>query len=120
MSASRVPKRCLLHACIEYAQPGESYCATHLIAREKTRRKDPTLTGRRGTSGPWRKARTKALARAKWHCEGCGKSFRTIARAGGHLEVHHVDGDAHNSEPENLQVLCSGPDRTQWCHHRPA
>jgi len=43
---------------------------------------------------------------ADYACQNCG--FNTPHPADGHsiLEIHHIDGDASHTVPENLAVLC--------------
>jgi hypothetical protein len=55
------------------------------------------LTGRRGTSKEWRRARGLSLWRHNHRCLECGAEA---------TEVHHVDGDASNHRQSNLRPLC--------------
>jgi len=92
--------------CPRYALPGRSRCAEHEAAHEAARRRDPSLTGRRGSTPEQRRARRAALARDRYRCRDCGRSARELRR-GEALEVHHVDGDARNGAPHNLRTLCT-------------
>jgi 5-methylcytosine-specific restriction endonuclease McrA len=49
-----------------------------------------------GSKG-WRLLRLSVLQRDGYTCAVCGKYGD---------QVDHVDGDSHNNQPENLQVLC--------------
>jgi len=44
--------------------------------------------------------RGKALGSHGWECAECG------AESG--IEVHHIDGDRHNNDVDNLLPLCDG------------
>jgi 5-methylcytosine-specific restriction endonuclease McrA len=92
--------------CPRYAVPGRSRCAEHEAAHEAARRRDPSLTGRRGSTGEQRRARHVALQRDRYRCRQCGRTARELRR-GEALEVHHVDGDARNNAPHNLRTLCT-------------
>ena len=50
------------------------------------------------TGGRWRRIRREILNRDGWRCQRCGRP--------GALEVHHVDGDPGNNDPDNLQAVC--------------
>lgn len=58
-------------------------------------------------SAAWRRLRASVLA-AEPLCRECGKKGRVTAASC----VDHVDGDAMNNDPSNLQPLCSP------CHSR--
>jgi len=92
--------------CPRYALPGRSRCAEHEAAHEAARRRDPFVTGRRGSTPEQRHARSAALARDRHRCRDCGRTARQLRR-GEALEVHHVDGDARNDAPHNLRTLCT-------------
>ncbi len=47
--------------------------------------------------------REKIRARDNWHCRGCGVPQEEFEKA---LDVHHIDGDRLNNDPENLITLC--------------
>jgi hypothetical protein len=104
---------CIERRCPRYAKPGGSRCEEHESEFERRRRADPMLTGRRGTSAEWARARGLALWRARYTCQGCRRTKREVQRLGGRLEVHHRDGDATNNRQGNLAVLCS-----LGCHRR--
>lgn len=81
--------------------------------------KNPQKSKKRGTYCPLcsqcdkrryrRKWRKKIYIKAKYgkykltHCELCG--FKAFDRC--QLDVHHVDGNHHNNDPNNLQTLCA-------------
>jgi 5-methylcytosine-specific restriction endonuclease McrA len=67
---------------------------------EASRRADPYVTGRRGTTTRWRELRKLVMRRDGFACKDCGR--RDVQ-----LEVHHVDGDARNDQVGNLVTLCS-------------
>lgn len=105
------PRPCVEHRCPAYAVPGKSRCATHEARHEAKRRADPGVTGRRGTSPEWRRARGLCLYRFKHTCQGCGRTLPQIVALDGKLEVHHKDGDSNNNAQGNLEPLC-----TLGCH----
>lgn len=90
-----------------------SRCPACRAEFEAGRRSDPNLTGRRGTSAEWRRARGLALHRAGHRCERCGRCADQLPD-NQYLEVHHVDGDHRNNRQGNLRVLCGGAGDT--CH----
>lgn len=87
---------CIVHGCPRYALDGVARCREHENAnvRERWAR---GLTGRRGTRGIAR-LRQRVIRRQRERCADCGDP--------GPLQVHHVDGNAHNQAPENLVALC--------------
>lgn len=48
-------------------------------------------------SKAWRALRASILARDSYQCAKCGQFGD---------QVDHKDGDSHNNDPRNLQVLC--------------
>ena len=46
------------------------------------------------------------LSNAKHKCQKCGWGKRHPQDGRTTLHIHHIDGDAHNSNPNNLSVLC--------------
>ncbi|MBA3546069.1 MAG: HNH endonuclease [Nannocystis sp.] len=111
--AMKLERPCLTSRCPEYAVPGESRCQEHQAEWEAQRRADPNLTGRRGTTAEWRRARGLSLWRHKRTCQDCGLTEAQLRLVNGRLEVHHVDGDATNNRQSNLVPLCS-----LGCHRR--
>lgn len=106
------PKPCLTAGCTRYAVPGGSRCAEHTAQDDA----DARRTGRRspGTTAAWKKAREKALRRAGYRCEKCGRTKAQAEAAGTWLEVHHKEGRGVNRDRHDqaqLQVLCRTP-----CH----
>jgi 5-methylcytosine-specific restriction endonuclease McrA len=99
-------KPCLVHRCTGYAPKGRSRCPTHEAEFEAARRANPDLTGRRGTSPEWRRARGLSLWRHKHTCQKCGVTQAVLKSRRESLEVHHVDGDASNNRQSNLLPLC--------------
>jgi 5-methylcytosine-specific restriction endonuclease McrA len=85
--------------CPKYALKGQSRCEGCLQAIR------PLLTGARGTSPEWSRARKKALERDKHRCRICESTLE--------LEVHHLDRDARNNDLMNLVTLCG-------VHHKEA
>jgi hypothetical protein len=79
--------------CVEPGCPvlvtGGGRCTEHRYHRPN---------GRDGTDAAWRKARARAIRRDGGRCTRC--------RSTGPLEVHHLDGDWRNNQPENLESLC--------------
>ncbi len=102
-----IPRPCIHRRCPEYSVPGGSRCATHLAEFEAKRRADPELTGRRGTSPEWRRARGLSLWRHGNCCLDCGDPLAAIQARGDKLEVDHVDGDANNNRQSNLEPRCT-------------
>jgi 5-methylcytosine-specific restriction endonuclease McrA len=100
---------CIERRCTEYTEG--TRCERHQAEWEARRRADPSVTGRRGTSGAWRRARAAALRRDENTCQGCGLDAAEVALRDGHLEVHHLDGNAMHNALENLLTLC-----TLGCH----
>jgi 5-methylcytosine-specific restriction endonuclease McrA len=114
MPPLRPPVRpCIVHRCPEYALPRKSRCQKHQTEFERSRRQDPELTGRRGSTRRWRRIRARALRRADFRCQGCGKPGVAGVRA---LEVDHVNGDPNDDRLENLQVLCADMRGPGGCH----
>jgi 5-methylcytosine-specific restriction endonuclease McrA len=98
-----------IRPCIEFRCPEYTLatrCEKHQAEFEAKRRANPSLTGRRGTTADWRRARGLALWRAGYRCRDCGISQKELEAQGKSLEVHHVDGDAHNDRQSNLRPLC--------------
>jgi 5-methylcytosine-specific restriction endonuclease McrA len=91
--------------CPEYALAHESRCSDCKARFEAKRRADPNVTGRRGTTAEWRRARGLKLWRQKQKLghNACQKCRRTDWS----LEVHHADGDSSNNAQKNLVILCS-------------
>jgi hypothetical protein len=108
-----IPRPCIEHGCTAYAVPGKARCTTHYAQFEATRRADPHLTGRRGSTPEWRRARGLALWRFKRTCQDCHRTQGQIEALKGKLEVHHIDGDPSNNAQGNLLPLCS-----LGCHQR--
>lgn len=50
--------------------------------------------------------RTWVLERANYACEECGWNERHPVDGRPLVEVDHIDGDAENTTPQNLRVLC--------------
>lgn len=46
------------------------------------------------------------LKQNEYKCQSCGFSGVNEHTGNSILQIHHVDGDAYNTSPENLQVLC--------------
>jgi 5-methylcytosine-specific restriction protein A len=99
---------CIEPRCPEYTH--ETRCEKHKAEFEKARRANPQLTGRRGSSATWRRARGLSLWRHGHRCQHCGLSKAELLTQGLKLEVHHVDGDARNDRQSNLLPLC------ETCH----
>jgi hypothetical protein len=93
----------------------EIRCPLHKAEHEAGRRADSSVTGRRGTSPEWRRARGLALWLATKTCQDCGLTEDEVKRLGGHLEVDHLDGDPLNNGQGNLRVRCDSCHRR---HHR--
>ena len=51
----------------------------------------------------WQQIRQRVLLRDGYRCQGCGRLV-----AGREAHVDHRDGDSHNNDPDNLQLLCIG------------
>ena len=92
------PRPCIEPGCPYYAIGDRARCRKH----DRERRKDGTLTGARGTSREWERARREALRRSDRRCSRCYAVWP--------LDVHHMDGDPFNHDQANLEVLC------QTCH----
>jgi 5-methylcytosine-specific restriction endonuclease McrA len=72
-------------------------------AAHERKRKARGLTGKRGSTHRWRKARRRALIRDGYRCVRCDCPYP--------LEVDHINGDPEDHRLENLQTLCVK------CHH---
>jgi len=100
-----IAKTCV---CGRRALPGSSRCALHpLPTRSEAERREAQPYREQYTSPEYRRNRTRAIKRARGHCELCGE--RLLARA----QVDHIVPlrDGGSSEVANLQVLCPR------CHH---
>lgn len=106
-------RRCQAPGCTELVKG--TYCAVH-AALNMARRRAEGDTGSRGTSGEWRRVRARALIRDAFTCQECGRHEQDVKLAGGHLEVHHVNGDANDNRLDNLTTLCAGKGKG-WCHN---
>jgi 5-methylcytosine-specific restriction endonuclease McrA len=104
---------CIERGCPEYTTG--TRCVKHQAAREARRRADPDLTGRRGSTWTWRKARARRIAHDHHTCQRCRRHETTIELLGGHLEVHHRDGNPAHNEMTNLETVCAGPGG-RFCH----
>lgn len=65
---------------------------------------------------PW--VREYILKRADYACEECGWNERHPDDDRPLVEVDHVDGDAENTRPENLKVLCPNHHAMTSTHRR--
>lgn len=52
----------------------------------------------------WIEISEKARQKASWQCEKCGVKHEDTA--GKRIQVHHLDYDPANSNPDNLIALC--------------
>jgi 5-methylcytosine-specific restriction endonuclease McrA len=98
-------RACIVRGCKETTTG--TRCPEHQRAFERRRRQSGLPMGRRGSDWEWVKARTRALARDSYTCRECERTEREVRLAGGHLEVHHVDGNPQNNDLSNLLTLCS-------------
>ena len=71
-------------------------------APRKTYDRQATRAHHTGTK-PWLWIRRQTLVRDLYTCAACASYGN---------EVDHIDGNSHNNDPENLQVLCKP------CHAR--
>lgn len=76
----------------------------------------PGHTGASCKLKPW--VRDWVLARANYSCEVCGWSERHPDDDRPLVEVDHVDGDAENTRPDNLKVLCPNHHAMTSTHRR--
>ncbi len=65
---------------------------------------------------PW--VREWVLRRADYACEVCGWSERHPDDGRPLVEVDHIDGDAENTRPDNLKVLCPNHHAMTSTHRR--
>ena len=65
-----------------------------------------TFDGSRGDGVLSQTIRDFLLEQANYQCEKCGWSEINPTTGKVPLEIHHIDGDYENNQPENLQVLC--------------
>ena len=87
------PRPCIESGCPAYAIPKRARCQVHDLAR----RRDGTLTGARGTSREWAKARKLAWTRGRGLCAACGEPADA---------VHHKDENPFNHGQDNLELRC--------------
>lgn len=92
-------------------QRGNIYCSQFCANTAKKKRKiDAWLSGEDNGSrqdGQLSEAiRNYLLEKANYQCELCGWGKINPITNKTPLEVHHIDGDYSNNQPENLQVLC--------------
>lgn len=97
---------CLRHRCTNLVPAGQQWCDDHL-ADHKASRKAAGATGQRGTSSAWARARKARLQRDGYQCQRCGLTKSQVDKAGGRLEVHHLDSDPENNVIVNLLSVCS-------------
>jgi hypothetical protein len=105
-------RRCIERGCLNLTS--KTRCEPHAVERERQRKKDPSVTGRRTGSGTWKRARELRLAVDGWRCVQCGRKEPELLTLGLRLEVHHVDGDPKNDQIANLVTLCGS--KRGSCH----
>ena len=77
-------------------------CAT----RHEARRLAEGATGRRGTTGSWRRRVKEVWRRDKGTCQNCGLRYQDALDEDKPFDVHHIDGDPRNDALVNLELLC--------------
>ena len=88
-------KPCLVHGCPQYADVG-SYCPNH---RDRAAL---GLTGQRANTPAWKRARRRAIQKARKVCQlRLAPDCTGIA-----THVHHRDLDSNNDDPANLAACC--------------
>jgi len=68
-------------------------------------------------SGLSRAIRKRLLIINNYSCSKCGWNKINKYTNSSPLEVHHVDGNAYNNRPENLEVLCPNCHSLSEYHH---
>jgi 5-methylcytosine-specific restriction endonuclease McrA len=107
-------RRCIVRPCPELTTG--SRCTRHEAEFQVKRRakvKAGQLTGSRGSTAEWLRLRKLVLRRDRHTCQSCGHvaSDMPLTKSD-RLEVHHIDGNAHNDRLDNLITLCS------TCHRK--
>jgi len=99
-------KPCNQSGCAALVNRKERFCAAHKAARWKEQDKRREKTTARGYGGNHRRLRKLVMAEQPL-CPVC-QAEGIIKEA---TEMDHIDGNAHNLERSNLQMLCAR-------HHR--
>ena len=90
---------CIERGCPNYATGDGTRCKAH--SRQRARERwSAGLTGRRGSRPGWRRLRATVIEEQHGVCAHC--------RRAAELELHHIDGNAHNDARHNLEALCHG------------
>jgi 5-methylcytosine-specific restriction endonuclease McrA len=95
---------CLEPDCPELIPVGKGPrcpACTRARAKQRKARFAAGLTGTRPNRPGWSRLRARVLRRDGHRCQTPGCT-NTAA-----LQVHHLDGDAHNDRLDNLVVLCA-------------
>ena len=115
---------CQYSGCNEMAEPGHTYCKTHLVESQKKHqewlenhnKKKPFENAARTNNynnSEWRYLRMEVLKRDGYQCCQCGI---TANESGFPLEIHHIIPPKGNKElfynPDNCVTLC------KFCHAR--
>ena len=118
-----IKKLCQFSSCNEMAEPGHTYCKTHLVESKKkhqewlkNHKKKPfenaVRTNNYNTS-EWKALRREVLKRDCYQCCQCGI---TAEESGFPLEIHHIIPPKGNKElfydKNNCVTLC------KLCHAR--
>ena len=115
---------CQYSGCNNIAEPGHTYCKTHLLDSQKKHREwleshnkkkpfENAVRTNNYNNSEWRALRMKVLKRDNYQCRQCGA---TKEECGYQLEVHHIIPPKGNKELfyniDNCVTLC------KWCHAR--
>ena len=114
-------RMCQYSGCNEMAEPGHTYCKTHLVESQKihkeclkNHKKKPFENAVRTNNynnAEWRRLRGEVLKRDGYQCCQCGI---TAEESSYPLEIHHIIQPKGNKELfydiNNCVTLC------KWCH----
>ena len=112
---------CQYSGCNEMAEPGHTYCKTHLVESQKkhqewlkSHKKKPFENAARCNNynnSEWRNLRREVLKRDNYQCCQCGITAKESKYP---LEIHHIIPPKGNKELffdiNNCVTLC------KWCH----